>query len=376
MLARELSRLLREPSLVIDRRINIQAVFQSDFVVFLAVARSSVHNAGSRLQGHVIAQDDEGVPFDERVVRLEPFEFFALELLDNGVMLDAELLHCLFQEPFGQNEHASVGLNGNVIELGMERNGQVRDERPGGRGPNNERDFFAAQGRERLSCLGQVEPHVHRRGFMVRILHLGLGKGCFVEPAPVHRLLSFIEAPVSNELPQLAHDRGLVAEIHGEVGVLPVAEHAQPLELLALDVDELFRIFAAELADLVLAHALFLRAEGLQNLVFDRQAVAVPARHVGAFIALHGLELHDDVFEDLIKRMADVDMAVRVGRAVVQDIAFPPGGLVLDELVYFFLLPLPDHARFEVLQVRLHREIGLGQIQCCLVIHSASLSHT
>jgi hypothetical protein len=54
------------------------------------------------------------------------------------------------------------------------------------------------------------------------------------------------------------------------------------------------------------------------DLVLDGQAVAVPARHVGRVEAGHGLGADDDVLEDLVERVADVDAAVGVGRAVVQ----------------------------------------------------------
>ncbi len=55
------------------------------------------------------------------------------------------------------------------------------------------------------------------------------------------------------------------------------------------------------------------------DLVLDRQAVAVPARHVGRVEAGQRLRADDDVLEDLVDRVADVDVAVGVGRAVVQD---------------------------------------------------------
>ena len=60
-------------------------------------------------------------------------------------------------------------------------------------------------------------------------------------------------------------------------------------------------------------------ARFLHHLVFDRQAVAVPARHVRRAFAQHGLRFHDEIFEDFVERGAHVDVAVGEWRTIVQD---------------------------------------------------------
>jgi len=60
-------------------------------------------------------------------------------------------------------------------------------------------------------------------------------------------------------------------------------------------------------------------AEGLLDLVLDRQAVTVPARRVARVEAGELARLDDHVFQDLVGRVTHVQGAVRVGRAVVQD---------------------------------------------------------
>ena len=51
----------------------------------------------------------------------------------------------------------------------------------------------------------------------------------------------------------------------------------------------------------------------LLDLPFDRQAMAVPARHVIRIEAEHLLASRHHVFEDLVERMPDMDVAVGVG---------------------------------------------------------------
>ena len=85
-------------------------------------------------------------------------------------------------------------------------------------------------------------------------------------------------APV--DLRQRADHVRFVAEIHRAVGIFPLAEHAEALEIGALQIDLLGRVFAAQPAefgsidlDPYLADAFFDRD-------LDRQAMAIPARHI------------------------------------------------------------------------------------------------
>ena len=60
-------------------------------------------------------------------------------------------------------------------------------------------------------------------------------------------------------------------------------------------------------------------AHFLRDLEFNRQPVAIPARHVRRAEAAQGFVFDDDVLENLVQRRADVDVAIGEGRAVVQD---------------------------------------------------------
>ena len=82
--------------------------------------------------------------------------------------------------------------------------------------------------------------------------------------------------------------------------MLPVPQHPQAHEFGALDVDELFGVGPAALADLYLGQAPALGLQLLAHLMLDGQAVAIPARHVGAVVAGHLAGLDDDILENLI----------------------------------------------------------------------------
>lgn len=97
--------------------------------------------------------------------------------------------------------------------------------------------------------------------------------------------------------------------------------------------DVLFGVFAAGRADLHLRHGGFLRAQFVIHLELDRQTVAIPTGDVGRIVALHSLQADDEILEQLVERVAQVDVTVGVGRAVVQNIGrtafagFPDAGI-------------------------------------------------
>jgi hypothetical protein len=127
---------------------------------------------------------------------------------------------------------------------------------------------------------------------------------------------------------EFGDDRGFALVAHGEVGIVPLAHHAEALELLALDRHPLLgkgAAFGAELGggDLVLAQLLL--AIGFLDLPFDRQAVAVPAGNVGRVIAAQGRRADHDVLQDLVHGVAHVEIAIGVRRAIVKDEAFGTG---------------------------------------------------
>ena len=159
---------------------------------------------------------------------------------------------------------------------------------------------------------------------MQLVLDFGFGEGGAVVDAPVDRLEALVDEAFLEEVVEGLEDAGFVAEGHGEVGIVPAAEDAEALELGALEVDVLLRVLAAGAADGDGVHFELFAAELLVDLDLDGQAVAVPAGDVGGVEAGHGLGLDDEVLDALVQRVAEVDGAVGVGRAVVEDVLGRP----------------------------------------------------
>ena len=191
--------------------------------------------------------------------------------------------------------------------------------------------------------LGKRKADVNFRVALVLIFDFRLGQCRTAIKTPVDRLQAAIDVTFFNQLSECADFVGLVAVIHRQVRVVPLAQHAQTDEVLFLALHLLGRI-RARLA-LHFGHRQML-AELLFNLNLDRHAVAIPARHVMRVKAGHVAALDNDVFQNLVHRMADVDIAVRIRRAVMQGEHRATLCGLANALVNFLLLPLRDPLRF------------------------------
>ena len=158
--------------------------------------------------------------------------------------------------------------------------------------------------------------------------------------------------------------------VHRQVGPVPGAGDAQALELGPLDVDPAFGKAAAFLAEGDLVHRVLVQTLGavlLLDLPFDRQAVAIPAGHIAGVMAHHLLAAHHHVLEHLVQRMADVQVAVGIGGAVVQG-ERRAAGFLPQQVIDAEVFPALEPARLARGQARPHREIGFRQVQRVFVI--------
>ncbi len=149
----------------------------------------------------------------------------------------------------------------------------------------------------------------------------------------------------------------------------PVADAAEPLELLALHIQPMLGVVAAFGAEG--DHRLGIRQIGLRpapgaiilllDLPLDGQAMTVPAGNVIRVLARHLLAADDHVLQDLVEAGADMDMAVGVRRAVMQQEGLASLGVLAQLSIEAEPLPALEQFRLPLGQPRLHREIGLGQ---------------
>ncbi len=270
----------------------------------------------------------------------------------------------------GNDQDFTAGVQGHVVEFRMEADRQVGRQGPGSRGPDNQGGILSRQGRHLAGdIILERKFYINGRRAVIGVLHLGLGQGGTAGRAPVHRLLALEEPAVCGEFRQLPGGDPLIEVVHGQVRVFPFTQDAEPFEFLALYIHELGGIIATKLPHFRLGDLVLFRAEVLLHLQFDGQAMAIPARHIGRLEAAHPLALQHDILQDLIEGMADMDMAVGIGRTIMENVfrLFPAhfGQLFIEA----HLRPFPEDFHLFLGKICLHREAGFRQVQSFFVFH-------
>ena len=259
-------------------------------------------------------------------------------------------------------------LNGDVGGAGLERNCLVGGDGPRRGRPDDEVDR-PVEVLEAGGLGGHLKANEDGRARLVGVLDLSLGQSGVAVLAPVNRLVAAIDhALIEHGLEDLDVG-GVMLVIERQVGIVPVAEHAQTTEAGLLQLDVLDSELVAELTDLGRGSLVeLLGAELLLDLVLDRLAVAVPTGDVGNLIALHHPVTVDHVLGDLVHGMADVDRAVGVRRTVVQHELLVTLVLLQNLLVDLVVLPVLKSLRLGLGKTGTHGKTGLGQIHRLLVL--------
>ena len=181
---------------------------------------------------------------------------------------------------------------------------------------------------------------------------------------PHHRLRALVEPAIHQELADLADDLRLGGVAHGGVSVRPVAVDAEALELRPLDSDPMGGEVAAFLAEFEDRHRILGQFPGAVFLLdhpFDRQAVAVPAGDIDRVLAHHLLRPVDHVLQDLVEGVADMEIAVGVRRAVMEDEFLAPLRGRAQPPPQIHCRPALQQSRLALRQIAAHRKLGLRQ---------------
>ena len=305
----------------------------------------------------------------QRVLKLDAAQPFAR----NGgqhLALQAPALHAGIDQCFGDHVQAALGLHQRVRQLGVQVQRLVGGDGPGRGGPDHGkrvlREGRHAKGRRQRGRVVGLEGHVQRGALLVLVLDFKLGQRRAAVKAPVHGLEAAVHEATLHYLLERADLAGFAGEVHGLVRVVPVAEHAQALEVGHLLCDLLGGKGSALGLHFVTRQV---AAVQLFNGVFNGQTVAVPAGHVQRVKAFELTRLGDHVLEDLVDRVANVQLAVGIGRAVVQDELGRTATGIAQLFVDAFVFPLLHPAGLALGQVAAHGEGCVWQVQRGAVVH-------
>ncbi len=363
-----------EGAVVADGLGDLQAVGAAEGEVVLAVGGGGVDQAGALLGGDVVAEQEGDVEVvavaAQGVVEAQAGERRAGQGAQDRAGGDAGVGADLGEQGLGDDDAfagdgeralgGGVDLDEGVVDLGAGGDGAVGGDGPRRRGP----DHDGGAGEVGVGGRGHGEADPDRGGGVVVVLDLGLGERGLLHGAPHHRAQAAVEGAVEQEAADLGGDGGLGGEVHGGVAVGPVALHAEAAELGGLDVEPLLGVGAALGAELQDGDVVLVAAGlavGFLDLPLDRQAVAVPAGDVERVEAGHLAGAVDDVLVDLVQRVADVQVAVGVRRAVVQQEGRAAGAVLAQAGVQVVGVPAGEDLGFLRGQAAAHREGGRGE---------------
>ena len=134
--------------------------------------------------------------------------------------------------------------------------------------------------------IDELKGDVHRRGALLLVLDLSLGKSRAAIQAPVNRLRTAIDMAILEHPRESTQLLRLVFGIHCAVGMIPVAQDPKAFEVRALRLDLLLGKGAAGGAKRASVELLTGAALFLLDLQLNRQPVAIPAGHVRSVEAL------------------------------------------------------------------------------------------
>ena len=233
-----------------------------------------------------------------------------------------------------------------------------------------------SESRRDLGTIARLEVNIDREILAVLILKLRLGERGLVGDRPMHGLERAHDHALIDEIGEDLERLRLVLRHERVVRIGVVGEREQTLHLLGLQTDELSRRSRAFAAN---RHVTLLRGQRVKlgglallmqlghDLVLDRQAVRVPARHEAHAPTLHQRAAHDHVLQHLVEHVAHVNRPVGVGRPVVKHERLGGFARNLKAVEQLRVLPTLERLRLGLHEVRLHGKRRLGQVERVLV---------
>ncbi len=227
------------------RIVHRQRVALPHRIVVWTMRRRDVNEAGAGAGGHEIGQDHRHFARLERMTQSHALQRGARTIGQHAMGLDAPAGQNGIDLRLGQDKAlatlSTLHFDQHIIQLGMHRHRLIGRQRPGRGGPDDDRNRAVALALGRVLQPGKQhfglragKAHVDGERLMLGVFHLGLGQGRAAINAPVHRLGPALQMAVGDDLRQSPHDVGFIGRVHGEVGMLPVGQHAQTDEILAL----------------------------------------------------------------------------------------------------------------------------------------------
>ena len=338
-------RVMGEGAVVVHGFRDWQVVCATEIKVILAMARRDMHKACAGFGGNKITRQQRHIEFiampaqrmcGQRAGKLRTLDH-ALDAMraNPGILFKLRQQGQRYQQPipdfqirfFGQ----TFDMQKRVINLSAVGYRAIARHGPGRGGPDHHISAHQISRRR----FQDAELRMQSRADMIVIFNLRFRQRGFLNRAPHHRAQPAIERPIHQKLADLPRNRGFRGEIHRRVPIRPIPRDTKADEFFALHLKPMFGIGAAFGAEIQNGHRILvaaLVAVFFFNLPFNRQAVAIPAGDVIRVKPRHLRGTIDHILQNFIERMADMQIAIGIGRAVMQHETLAPFGLRAEPL--------------------------------------------
>ena len=216
----------------------------------------------------------------------------------------------------------------------MQGDRHVAGNSPGRGGPDYNINRPAVYAFRSLAIVfGQREFDINGRCLLVCIFNFRFRQCGFAMGAPVNRFQSFINVTLVGHGAKYANLLRFKRMLQGQIGMIPVAQHAQPFEFFPLDINKLMGVGITFCPQIQRRHAVTVHTHSVETGMFNRHAVRIPAGNIRSIIALGIFIFNDDIFQYFIQRMSHVEMTVGIGRPVMEH----PLGMSFMQFLFLFI---------------------------------------
>ena len=176
-LAGKMFDIFRKFSRIIHRRVIVQSVFQTYFIVFLTVAGRDMHRAGPGFQCDKRSKNQDTVSFDQWMDTFLTFQNCTLKFIQNLIffILEAECIQTIIEHVLGDNQHLIINLDGGINKIIFDGNRQVSGNSPGCGCPDHDIDDLTGQFWQNFADIGRKSKlYINGRRGMISIFYLCL----------------------------------------------------------------------------------------------------------------------------------------------------------------------------------------------------------
>ena len=330
-----------------------------------------MNTAGTGFQCNVLAYNNQRITVNQRMLGGHILQLGALDGTDNFIGVNACRCCNRGNQVGSQNINLTIrNLHKGILKVRVQRNCQVARQGPGGGGPDYE--VYVVSGADDRADLALIvldsELHINGFALCVLVFNFSFSQSGLIMRAPVNRLQTLIDVAL---LCHFAKYFNLLCNKivgQGQIRVFPVAYNAQTLELLSLGVDMLQCKFLTLITEILVADLMSIQAKCSNCLTLNRKAMGIPARNIRSLKASHILITDNEVLQNLVQRMTQMQIAVCIGRAVMQNEQRLALILLHQCIIDVVLFPFGQKFRLALRKTSAHRKISLRKIDCLIVI--------